>query len=210
MESRGAMQSRISFRLPMLTLGGVKPWTGSKIHRAGRKNRRTFPISGAPNFTRRRRPDRSPEKSGVMMFFISAPARRSFFRSFLRMLSSVVRNVIFMGSRENPGGSRTQAPPRLRAAMMWHQRVVFPTPPSAAMRVICPAGIQPGTSHFVSSSGNSSRGLNRDRRGSWPHWGAPKASPRASIRSTAAAISSVLAPFRIIRWSSPAGIRSRR
>ena len=160
------MQSRISFRLPMLTFGGVKPWTGSKMHSAGRTERSTRSISGVPNFSLRSTPERSPAKSGVKMRSISAPATRSFLRSFLRTLSSVVRNRTLAAFLVKPGGSRMQDFPLLRAAMMWHQRVVLPIPPSAASRAICPSGIQPGMSHFASSSGKSLRLLNRESSGS--------------------------------------------
>ena len=101
-----------------------------------------------------------------MIFFMLAPARRSFFRSFFLTLSSVVRNIIFMGSRLYPGGSSMQVMPLLNAAIRWHHNVVFPIPPSAAITDICPAGIHPGISHFASSSGKSSSDLNRENKGS--------------------------------------------
>ena len=52
----------------------------------------------------------SPTKSGVMIFFILVPARRSFFRSFFLTLSSVVRNITFTGSRFVPCGSSAKEP----------------------------------------------------------------------------------------------------
>ena len=83
---KGAKLSRISFRLPMLILGVRNPCTGSKMHSAGRSPHRTRSISCDPNLTFLSRPFLSAQKSGVMILFMFAPARRSFLRSFFLML----------------------------------------------------------------------------------------------------------------------------
>ena len=62
-------------------------------------------------------PSLSAEKSGVIIFFIFAPASRSFFLSFFFMLSSVVMNTILTGFRVYPNGSRIQHSPLLKAAI---------------------------------------------------------------------------------------------
>ncbi len=139
----------------------LNPCTGSNTQIVGRRPRRTVSISGVPNFSLCNSPVLSPTKSGVTMFDIFAPARRSFRFNFFRTLSSVVMKVIFIGLLVKPGGSRMQDVPLLNAAMIWHHSVVFPTPPSAAISVICPAGIHPGITHSA-SSGKVSRDLNRE------------------------------------------------
>ena len=101
-----------------------------------------------------------------MTLLMLAPARRSFFFSFFRTLSSVVRKATFCATLLCSGGAKMHRRPLLIAAIRLHHSVVLPIPPSAAIRVICPSGIQPGTSHVASSSSNVSSVLKQDKNGS--------------------------------------------
>ncbi len=165
-EISGAIQSRMALRLPMLISGGMNPCTGSKTHSAGRKRRINDAILCVPNLKSRSSPSLSARKSGVSTFVWSAPASRSLRFSFWRTLSSVVRNATESGLRSVSAVSSRLFRPLLNAATMLHHSVVLPVPPSAANKVICPFGTQPGISHAASRSSKSLRGRKHSKNAS--------------------------------------------